>query len=834
MDKHRRSTRGGHSRAQLWLSASVGAVAAAIALSGPAYAETTAPGQPAATSVETVVVTARRREEALVNVPVAAETMSRNQLQQYNTTDLTTLGDQLPNVELQRTGGSSSGADLSIRGVGSLATDYGTELPVALVIDGMQLTQGHAIDLGAFDAAQVEVLEGPQALFFGKDSPAGVVAITSVSPGSKLEGYARAGYQVTTETPYFEGAVSVPVTDTLSVRFAGRYSDEQGGTVKNVAGQIADPFPFETGFLLPGAVNSERPQERFALGRFTAVWRPTSNFDATLKFAGSNYHNNGQNFTSGVVACAPGNAHPTSTDLLDPAFTFQDPFGPCNLNNHTISVGQAPTQISSHFLGGPADGKPFYDSTVFLTTLTMNYRINHVTLTSVTGFYSGDSSGYDNYDNTVFAQALDASSQNDKTVTQEFRAVSSFDFPLNFAAGVFYEYDHRILHNTDKIFPLGPDPDPGPYAGMWNTAATVADNHTQSYSGFGQLTWNIVSNLELAGGARVSHDSKSADLFQAYNRLDEILPPAFNPFSPAGLHYDPKVDETNVSPEVTLTWHPVKNYTLYAAYKEGYLAGGAANPGNLSNYPVLCAAQPGCANPASLLEYKPETVKGEEIGAKASMLGGALYSELTLFRYEYDNLQVTAFDSATTSYFTTNAAQALNQGVEFKARYRVNANFSVHGFLTYTDLHFEKFTTAECYSGQTPATGCVGGEQDLSGTGYGGPPWEFNLGANYSHAVGNGWSAALAGDLYHHSTSPRANNDPFSPGGYAYWSVNAALRLYQDRGPLELAVIGANLTNVTVIDPNSLGKPLGAPGDLDSPGLLMPPREVALQATYRF
>jgi iron complex outermembrane recepter protein len=820
---------GGAARAQ--------AVGASQAAANPPQAAGASAAQQQTTTISELTVTALKRQELLVNTPVAASTLNYAQLQKYATNDLTLLGSQLPGVELVQVGGGTSGAAFSIRGVGNLAVDYGNEQPVALVIDGMQLTRGHAIDMGSFDVSTVEVLEGPQALFFGKNSPAGVVSLATNNPGSRFGGYVRAGYEVATETPFGEFAVDMPVTDTLAVRAALRYSDMQGGTVKNLARPIADPFPGETSFTLPGAYDGDRPQERDVIGRLTVAWKPTSDFDATLKFTGGDFRNNGEALTSGVAACAPGNAHPTTTDLLDPAISFQDPFGPCNISGGTISQGAPPPEVASHFVGGPADGHPFADDRSFLTTLTMNYRWDDLTFTSVSGFYDALQTGFDNYDQTVYAQALDAQSDDNKTFSQEIRLASSFKGPLNFVVGGYYEYDDRFFTNTDKIFPLGPYPGTGAYAGAYNTLALTAYNRGWSMSGFGQLKWQITPELELAGGARYSYDLKRSNEVNVFNYLDLLFTgplAAFNPFAPAGEHFYPRISESDTSPEATLTWRPRPGLTFYGAYREGYLAGGASNPGNLSNYDVLCAKDPQCTNPASLLEYKPEKARGGEIGAKASLLGGALYAEATLYRYEYTNLQVTSFDAATTSFFTTNAASALNQGVEFKARYNVTPDLQAHGFVTYTDLHFESYPGAECWSGQTAAQGCSSatGTQDLSGTAYGGAPWEVNFGLDWSRRVSNGWRLALTGDLYYHSQAPRANNDPNDPGGQAYVLGNLSARLLQDDGPWELAVIATNVGGVRYVYPAATGKPLGAPGDLT--GTVGAPREVTLQVTWRF
>ena len=108
----------------------------------------------------------------------------------------------------------------------------------------------------------------------------------------------------------------------------------------------------------------------------------------------------------------------------------------------------------------------------------------------------------------------------------------------------------------------------------------------------------------------------------------------------------------------------------------------------------------------------------------------------------------------------------------------------------------------------------------------------FQRGANYRHKLTSNWDLGLAGAAYCHARPPRPNNDPFAPGGEGYCQVNASLRVYQEHGPWELAVIATNLGDVRYVAPANTGKPLGAPGDLES--VVGPPREVTLQATDRF
>ena len=84
------------------------------------------------------------------------------------------------------------GTQIALRGVGTSSLDAGVDQSVSLNIDGLQLSQAATFDVGMFDMAQVEVLKGPQSLFFGKNSPGGVIAIRTADPGDELEVIARA------------------------------------------------------------------------------------------------------------------------------------------------------------------------------------------------------------------------------------------------------------------------------------------------------------------------------------------------------------------------------------------------------------------------------------------------------------------------------------------------------------------------------------------------------------------------------------------------------------------------------------------------------------------
>ena len=109
-----------------------------------------------------------------------------------------------------------------MRGIGTSALDAGVDQSVSLNIDGQQFSQGLAFKSGLFDLAQAEVLKGPQALFFGKNSPAGRDrANDRRSRATFAEAIARVSYEFEAREPRVELIASGPVSDTLGLRLAG-------------------------------------------------------------------------------------------------------------------------------------------------------------------------------------------------------------------------------------------------------------------------------------------------------------------------------------------------------------------------------------------------------------------------------------------------------------------------------------------------------------------------------------------------------------------------------------------------------------------------------------
>ncbi len=163
-----------------WMLATSAATALAIFSAGQtAYAQAdVSAGNQSAASADSgeIIVTARKRQETAMTVPVIETILSAETIAKRQIVDIRGITQSVPGLQL----GSAVftiGTQVALRGVGTSSLDAGVEQSVALSIDGLQFTQGSTYDAGLFDMAQIEVLKGPQALFYGKNVVGGVIAI---------------------------------------------------------------------------------------------------------------------------------------------------------------------------------------------------------------------------------------------------------------------------------------------------------------------------------------------------------------------------------------------------------------------------------------------------------------------------------------------------------------------------------------------------------------------------------------------------------------------------------------------------------------------------------
>lgn len=795
---------GSVSRLQLALLLASTALAAT-----PAFAQDAADASEGASTTqlsEDIIVTARKRNETLLDVPVAVSAVSAADLNRYAATDLSKIGQLVPQVIIAKTGGGGAGASFAIRGVGSSALDAGIDQTVALNIDGLQISRGRLVGQSFFDVAQVEVLKGPQALFFGKNSPGGVISLRTEGPTRELSGYARAGYEFNARERFVEGAIAGPISDTLGFRVAARGS-KMSGFIKNTAQPL--DIPSDPGFPTGGAGHSRDPGTREILGRATLEWAPVDSFTATLKVFGASMKDHGE--TSGTEVKCSGN--PQTLDLLSGTFV-QDPYGDCTLNGKR-SHGSLNADRAKQYTGA-RDGNPYTKYSSLLTSLSMNWNVtDDVAITSVTGYWEYNNKSFDlfSFDGSSGVTGFNQDKSSD--FTQELRVASSFDGPLNFTIGGFYENGSRTTLGHGGIAAVGPDS----RTGKIHNWTLDTDNNNEAVSAFAQMMWKIVPKLELAGGVRYTHETK--DVLMGNSFVNDN-------FAPLGITQDEgvftsgKFKDSDWSPEATLSYHPDSNSTLYVAYKTGYKSGGFSNPA------ILSAGQ-GADN----LGFSSESASGFELGAKGKLLDNRLTVTAAIYTYKFNGLQLTSFNPSPPSFTIRNAASARTKGAEFELAYRATDELRLRFAGGYNRARYLSFEAAPCYAGQTLDQGCTAeNTQDLSGTALVRAP-KVNLtgGATYDIPAGSGFNVGFSSDANYTSGYWLQENQNPVAWQKGFVRLNASVRLYEPQDRWELALIGRNLTN-KYYGIASADKPFGTPDQIWVN--IGRPREVLLQGTVRF
>jgi iron complex outermembrane receptor protein len=722
-------------------------------------------GSDSLNQLQDIVVTARRSEESLMSVPVAVTAISGEAISRAGATNLEKISELAPQVMITRAS-SGNGGIISIRGLGTPALDAALDQSVSVNIDGVQAGRGNIIAQGFFDLGQVEVLKGPQALFFGKNSPAGVISLRSVNPTDKLEGYVKAGYEFVANQRYGEAAIGGPISDTLKGRIAVRGS-KMDGYVKNTAIDLATN-PFYPGF--PTFAGPKRNGGEELIGRATLVYTPTDSFDATLKVSGGTFKDNGP--TS--QAYCPGLTLPTVNYVV----TVADPAGDCEADNRYQSAGIAPALAATQ--PGARDGTPFTDTWSTLAALTMNYHFPNLTLTSVTGLMKLRLNQASSFSYSSFGVIYGAVSEDTRTLSQELRLVSDYDGPLNFTLGGFYE-DMKRSSEVNIGF-LGTVFGPGAGTGKYHSYENLASNEGKTSSAFGQLRWKLMEPLELAAGVRYTHETKDV---AAVNSFVHPIQGVVFGLRAQGNPLNIKFSDSNWSPEATLSWKPREGTLVYAAYKTGYKSGGVSNPSRLS-----------AISTNDDLIYKSENSRGVEVGLKSYLADRTVRIEATAYSYLYKNLQVSAFDQLASMSFLTNAASARIKGAELAGEWNPARGLKLNGSATYNIAKYKSFPNAICYLGQTAPTGCVGGQQDLTGRPLTrAPKWTFSGGGSYDTALASSLMLGLnANASYTGKYHTQEDHDPATVQK-GFWLLNGGVRLYDQDAGWELSVIGRNLAN---------------------------------------
>ena len=668
-----------------------------------------------------IIVTARKQQESILKVPVVANVLAPETLQTYQINNMQDITTKIPGL-VSGNAVLAIGEQMSLRGVGSNSLDQGVDQSVSLNIDGLQLTHGLAYRAAAFDVAQVEVLKGPQALYFGKNSTAGVISFRSNDPGDKLEIIGRAGYEFEAREWRGEAIVSGPLSDTAGIRVAAMYTNSQG-IYKNTA--VPQP-----GLGGAGPKYNRLGGGESYLIRATFLWKPTDNFTARLKanFAADSNRQGGSNQ---LAQCPDGTG---TVPGLPVPWNFYAPGEDCKYDKTVNFIDLDPAA----FPGIRNNGVPFLKLNQNFGTLEMNYDINPtLSLTSVTGFYKAHADTMINGTFTGYAgPAISADNIfNRREWTQELRLESDYrDSPFNFSLGGFYQ--NAEISND---FTLGGNTKLGLPGTLVKGISTI---DVESISVFGQMRFKASDQIELAGGVRWQNETRDLTVFNRLTNTRTVLAPGSD-----------RLSSKNWSPEFTITYTPTDTLTIFGAYKQAYKSG---------SFNIVI---PG--NPGENKSFGDEKVNGGEIGIKSRLLDRALSLDIAGYYYRYSGLQTGVNEPAQNGLpvlRTVNAGKAEIYGVDFDMRYRPPSvdglTLSLAG--AWNKTKFLELNNVPCWGGQLASQGCdqflntsTGRftSQNLTGIPFvRAPEWQINFGFTYETPVGNGMRLVFGNDNQYQSS----------------------------------------------------------------------------------
>lgn len=440
------------------------------------------------------------------------------------------------------------GTDFDIRGIGKGEHNSQTSTGVITYRDGVATFPGYFQEEPYFDVASIEILRGPQGTFGGQNATGGAVLVTTNDPviNGGFHGYVQ-GQVGNYSDGGVQGAVNLPISDTFAARFA--FDSEYRESFYKIAGPDGGAYDGNPGNLRAGAA------------RLSLLWQPDASFSVLLK---------------------------NDYDYLNMGAYPADPY---YANNDLFDIGaNSPQQALDRF------GR---------SILKINYVLpDGITLRSVSGYQKGVTDYVADLDGTNYLNDTFGDSTDETLWSEEFNVISPDTGFLTWVLGGYIDHD-KYTWPAPYTFYIGEPPG--------NPATEYllqAINPTQAVAGFGQVSFQMTSSLQLQIGARytAAETSNHGQVLQ----FGVLIPD------------NQSAKYVNTSGKVSLNWTIDPNNFVYAFVSTGFKPGGLNVPVGL-----------GQPNP-----FGPETLTDYELGWKLTSFDGHLRSQFGSFYYNYKNFQV--------------------------------------------------------------------------------------------------------------------------------------------------------------------------------------------------
>jgi iron complex outermembrane recepter protein len=672
---------------------------------GVAFGQSAAPAAAAASdTLQTITVTAQKREQPAQQVGVAISVLSGDELAARGVRKVNALQNEVPSLEIEPAFGGGQ-AQFRLRGVGF--QDYATNNAGAVTVYVDEVAYPLPVQTQGllFDLDRVEVLRGPQGTLYGRNTTGGAVNFITRAPTKRFEaaGLLGIGSYGAVEA---EGYASGPLSDTLRGRVALATQQGGGWQVNRVTGEKL------------GDKNIVGLRGQLAL-------------DATpdLKFNLKLHYGSDKSEGQGLYVFVTQPAVPAT------AYPVAKPATPADSDLRKTGWGFAPAFLKA--IGQPADAKPNRNNDTVGTSITAQWDIGALRLTSITAadkFKRKELADYDAQALPLAETYFDSSSQN---FSQELRVASNAPADaLTWVAGV-YLANEKLIETYWSSFA--------------NTFgfATVQTAYTQKVttgSVFGQADYKITDELKLVLGARQERETRKRDNF-----VTRSIGPDITFTGPTSGDFSANHSSGKLGVDYQLS----KSLLTYGLISRGVKSGG------FTAYNTF--------NETALTPFKPEVLIAYEAGFKSD-LARNLRVNAALYHYDYRDQQIldAIKDPGTgaTVGKIVNAPRSTIDGIDIEFAWKASSEITVTQFLGYKTGKFKE------YSALSPAG-------DLSGQDLYFPKLSWGGAFAYRTTV-SGWGVGAQLDASYHDKSRsflNRINPSYDFNTPAYWLANARFEI---------------------------------------------------------
>lgn len=740
--------------------------------------------------LEDIVVTATRRATNLQRTAVAVAAITADAIQQSVPTNIGDLAKFVPNFSAAKQAGFNA-ASFAMRGVGQNTIIVYFEPPVAVLVDDFVVpsVQGQLLD--TFDIQQVEVLRGPQGTLFGKNTTGGAVSVTTKRPNLDNLQVVAQGLYGNYNTQQANASIDVPIIKgVLGFRLVGSYNHDHGyyrngepfGPIVNLSGV---PTKFDGVSGVPdgrwiGGANAWNARAKL-------LYEPSSSFSELLQY---------EILRDNSPTPAEVNTTPKDSghlfNVIGAGASGGDPY------THA-AISDRNDNILDEKHGSTVNVDGVYSNT--------NLTVGLGTFTNVIGYRSQRSKLSNTYmgeapkaaDGSVLSLFDSDRADHHDTFQEELRFASSFEGPINFVAGGFYQHDTIKFCSGAYLGFLDLLTGPTPYGPYNNTPYFQCSNQkTNSTAGFFEANYKLTDKLTLTGGFRYTSEHKTwMGRQQIPAQLIGVDPATINVLTLADFEKYPQgvitLKESTDKPtyRATASYQFTPDVFVYGGYSHGFKSGGFNdNIGSLNQFGTDLDAYRQAAAPT-----KPEYADSYEIGVKSEFFDKRLRVNLTAFHVKYRDLQrqvavpivVNGAPGEITAFF--NAATSRVNGVEGEVSALPIKDLTLGVVFGYQNGKYLSYN-APISAGYNLA------DSPLDRT----PKWQTTLSAVYSHDVGCNYKATLATDLnytgrnlYSQSVASLADNSYLD----AHTLLNASITLSEKNDRYFVRLVGQNLTNRT-------------------------------------